>query len=142
MHNLIDIVIISKGINYHKELRLKHQRGTFKHKNCEYRIEPDKLFLVERNPFTKLKDLLLRRKYRFKIVFREDKPDALEIPGSPKIGSDVLYIAERSKAMSNAIKELFTEGISGRKVVFIIILFLVIVTVYLAMTGKISLPYK
>jgi hypothetical protein len=75
-------------------------------------------------PVPNLLNWFYRRKHFIKFVDASDsdrtKHQTLEITAEPKISSEVLYIAEHSGNLSNAMKDLFTSKMPSKRIFFLI----------------------
>lgn len=135
----IHMIILSKGVNHHGKLRINHLEHIQSYGETEYNITSENLFLIARNPIQVLRDKLTGIKKRFLIVFKKGNSNAINLSITDKIPAEILYIANKSGALKDALSELFSKQIGFKKIAFVIIIVGVAFIIYLIQTGKLSL---
>ena len=140
--NLVEVVVIGKGLNLHQFLRLTQRQfnGVFTHRDKQYYIRASRLF---QQP-TLIKDFFSGIKQRFMIVFTQDNAEAIgleqvaTVSGEP-ITSRILEVVRSSTALGSAFKDMFAKVFGGKKIVFIAILCIVVVVVVLVFSGQLKI---
>lgn len=124
-----EVVTIGEGKNVHSTFTEPLSKGSF-----------------EDARFVKPRTLLdrIRGKIRFLVVVKDEPTNQYVTLREPtRITSELLYIAESSHSLKNAIMGLFQKpfhfGFGGRKVVFIIIIGVIGVVAYLVISGNLNL---
>ena len=137
----IDLVIMGKGVNHHKTFEYKEQKEMEYYK-VKYKIDINSVFMKQRGFFTRLKERLLRKKnlYSLYYIFGRGDPIKVHKQTTPLLTSNILDIAKRSTALSKALSELFRGHVSGKLILFLVIAVIVIILVYIVMTGGITIP--
>jgi len=142
--NVIRFIIIGDGLNYHKKIRIASNKKYDKSvtiNSTKYIIDTKRFFIINRNPLERFKDWIQRNKKHFFIIYFEGDEKAISSPSPSKVPSNILDLAERSNILRNALREMFTTGISRRAIIFIIIAIIVAVLfMSIYKDGKLVLP--
>lgn len=123
-------IMVQDGKNLH----------TFEAKPLNEKIYEESRFVQSRS----LSDRLYKR-IRFLVVYKgEDMSTAVTLREPTKITSDLLYIAQSSNTLGNALRELFKKpfglGFGKKKLLFIFIIAVVGALIYLVYTGQLKIP--
>jgi len=128
---LLEFIVIGDGKNlhqvmpYHKEAKyLSEKTGK------EYEVNEDTLFLHK--PFWKRGKLMA--------IFNSEGepykvPDPEETKDKPT--AETLYIADKSTALTRTLKEMFTQHLNLKKILFFVIIGIVGVVVFMVLSGGI-----
>lgn len=125
---IITILILTKsGVYIEKRILLKDPKYPIDIEIGDNKYSIKKSGLYEDPFFFYLKYLLnLLRIYRYMIIFSEGSTDPL-MPKNPEITPTELYIVNQSRALSKAIDEFVSKGISRRILVLAVIVLAVII---------------
>ena len=88
----------------------------------------------------------LQNRIRFLVVMKgtDANAKAVTLKDPVKITSDLLYIAQTSNTLGNALRELFRKpfgfSMGGKKLLFIGVIGAVAVLIYLVYSGNIKIP--
>lgn len=139
----ITATVICDGSNVQKVMLMPKIDFTTRIAGSEYHIEQGKMFNTEAHALNFLEKI--RRKWKhitdkYQIFFIEDNPDAILIePNKGLITPATLEIIERNTSLRSAISSLFQTHIGGRKIIFFVIIAIVGVVVYFAITGQVDI---
>ena len=138
----IDLVIMGKGVNHHQTINDFLNQKNLEFNKVKYNIDINSVFMKQRGFFTRLKERLLRKKNLYSLYYIQGKKDPIKIhkQTTPLLTSNILDIAKRSTALSKALSELFRGHVSGKLILFLVIAVIVIILVYVVMTGGITIP--
>lgn len=123
----LEVVIIGNGVNIHQKVDFTEGLKLISDtdKNKEYVINDENVLLV--SPFLGPK--------KYMALFKE-KGEPIKIEAqSSRITAGILYLAEKSTAMGNAIKEMFAAHFDKKKILFFVIIGIVAAAVYFLVTG-------
>lgn len=123
-----EVITIGNGKNTHKFVETLLSDNTYE----------DTRFLKPRSFMDKL-----RRRFRFVVVYRNDKSMPVTLTGGGKVTSELLYTVATSSTLRNALADLFRKpfklGFGGKKIIFAIIIIAVAVVGYLVYSGQLNL---
>lgn len=125
-----EIITLRKGSNKHEILR----KDTLEFSHGNLKVQPEKIYLVASNPIYWIINKIQGIKARFLVIFLEGQTEALTYK-TPKISPSLLKIVEESRALSRALKDEFKEAVNVRQLFFFLIILIVGVVIYMAMTG-------
>ena len=123
-----EVISIGEGSNMHSTFTEKYPTDKFQNER-----------------FVKPRTLgdWLHKRIRFLIVYK-DKEQPVTLKEITPISSELLYIAESSNTLRNALSDLFRKpfsfGLGGKKILFIVIIAVVGIVGYLIYTGQLRIP--
>jgi hypothetical protein len=125
---LLEVIVMGSGKNLHKTLKYNPDTPiTFKAGEKDITVSNDNLFLSK--PFM--------GKPKLMAIFDNDlKPVQIKEDKSG-ISAEILYLAKRSGALGNTLKEMFTTHMDLKKILFFIILGIVAVVIFFIIFGGI-----
>ena len=128
----VHMVILGEGLNYYQTEKLDLSKShTVEVHEFKYNIEPEALFLKRR----------MLRSDEYEIIFKQNDEKPILLKRETGITSSMLKIANESQAIRKAMSELFTIpfNLSGRKLIFLVVVIGAIAVAALVFTGTIDL---
>jgi hypothetical protein len=128
----LEIIVIGKGLNLHqkvpfkKDLEYKSENKDEKGKAITYKVKTENLNLVK--PFFGAK--------KFVAIFDYDgTPKTVRNAQKNKITSEILNLADRSTTLGKTVKEMFSEHMNWKKILFFVGIGIVAVVIIFIMMG-------
>lgn len=121
----------------HRWFKVRKNEMVFNHSegDREYKINTQNIYEIQPGILLKLRWKLKGITTGFIVVFSGDEPTPVSYE-DPKRSAYVLKSVEESRALSNALKDEFKKALDIKNVFIYIVIGVVILVIYLALTGQ------
>lgn len=124
---LLEFIVLGKGKNLHQTVPYdKNAEYVSERTGQKYKIDEENLVLFK--PFWGRNKLVA-------IFHKDGTPVKIEASKKKEITAETLYLADRSTALGQSIKEMFTTHLNIKKILFFVIIGVVGVVVVLILIG-------